>query len=149
MLDEAGVSPTDQPTARSVDGSAVPAPSADLEAALAEQQQNNRSRRMNRFKNQMIRGLATVVGSSIPALEITDFHHDDQAVDDDDDDGDWDDDDDDNDHGGHDGGDEVEDFDEHLHSGADEDHAGSGGDGTLLSVPSALAEGRGGRGGGR
>jgi len=60
---------------------AKPAAEVDIQSALNEQQQKNREKRTSRFKNALVRGLATVVGSSVGNVELGDWHHDDVSVD--------------------------------------------------------------------
>lgn len=122
-------SPTHSPTSpststatatRSVDNN--DAQQAEQEAAsgitqadLDEQAARFREKRMSRFKNGMIRGLANVVAHSLPSIDIGDWHHDDEEVDIGDSDSDIDMDDD--DHDDHDGTDHGHNDDHHDSNG--------------------------------
>jgi hypothetical protein len=58
-----------------------PNSSVDLDAALEEQNQKNRTKRMSQFKNSLINGTARVFATMVPSAGLEDWHHGDEAVD--------------------------------------------------------------------
>jgi len=73
---------------------------ADYHAALEEQTIRHREQRTSRFRNSIIRGFGTVIGTALPSVEIGDLHQGDTILDDGSDISDLSDDDED-DHGEH------------------------------------------------
>jgi hypothetical protein len=67
------------PTERKTEDKSV---NDDSEAALDEQVQRNRSKRLSRFKTSLIRGAATVFAAAVPNVGVEAWNHDDVPIDD-------------------------------------------------------------------